>query len=852
MRKFLLIYFSLCLCLGLRAQTEVYGTVEDVSTGKPVDGASITLLRKGNPMKLAFSKADGTFSLNIEQLLEADSLNVSCLGYARKTVSIPSSRRVEIRLKAEAFVLREVNVRGNRTISRADTTVYDLTRFATERDNSLKDVLRKLTGVEISDNGEIQVNGKAISRFTVEGLDMTGGRYNQLEENIKAKDVKKAEVIDHDQPIKALQDKVFTDDVAMNIVMKDEARDRLLFTLKPYMLVGETKTVGGKANALQIGKKRQLSYDAAYDRTGKDLSQLSGIQATYRTGINAAEVPSWLNSPSLIAPIDAERLRFNTSQRYAINRIQKSDNDHELRFSANYLRTVERQDTRNESAYDLGGAEPVKTSQKQHLYLVNDNLSLELERKTNTATAYGNSQLKIDACRTDGLSIFSDSLSQRVKTPQVDVIGKLYRLYTLGKSQLTVNAVADYHHAENELDIAYQSDTLQGRTSCPTEIESSSPVGHKALPCNTTFRSNLWHAAAGFGWMKKRNYFTHQLTALVEAQNLNVAGKSMTLVSSEVTPYWQYKKGMWLTSISSHVRWERYPNQNETFFLWKATAYVRWKGERRSEWNGSVNYNESTGNAEDFVLKHVRKDYRSYFTTDGSIPKNRSLYSSFQYLYKRPIQELFFNADINAGRTWRDMTRSLEIVDGIYYTSLVSHHSQSTFVQAESALSKGFFALNLKTRLAGSVTYNKGVQLSALNSINYETMNYKISPNIEFSPKWGALSYRGDFQWQHSKGISTLFDWRQRLSLTSTIGKIDLTLSAIYYHNELQSGNALNTMISDADAVWRIKKARISLAFSNLFNKKDYFVSQYSGISTFTDYYRLRGRELLLSIQFNI
>lgn len=836
MRKFLLIYFSLCLCLGLRAQTEVYGTVKDASTGKPVDGASITLLRNGNPLNLAFSKNDGTFVLSIEQLLEADSLNVSCLGYARRKVGIPNTRHVEIKLKAEAFVLKEVNVRGNRTIGRADTTVYDLTRFATERDNSLKDVLRKLPGVEIADNGEIQVNGKAISRFTVEGLDMTGGRYNQLEENIKAKDVKKAEVIDHDQPIKALQDKVFTDDVAMNIIMKDEARDKLLLTLKPYMLIGETKTVGGNANALQIGKKRQLSYDAAYDRTGKDLSQLSGIQATYRTGINAAEVPSWLNTPSLTAPIDAERLRFNTSQQYAINRIQKSDDGHELRFSANYLRTVERQDTRNESAYDLGGAEPVKTMQRQHLHLINDDMSLELEHKTNNATAYGNSQLKIDACRKDALSILSDSLSQRIKTPKVDITGKLYRLYTLGKSQLTVNAVADYHHAEDELTIACQSDT-------------SIQVGHRAIPWNTPIRSNLWHVAASASWMKRRTFFTHRLTANAEAQNLNVIGNTSRLAMA-ISPYWQYKRDSWLTSLSARARLERYPNQGKSFMLWNATAYLRWKGARRSEWNASVNYNESTGNVEEYALKGVRRDYRSYFTTDGSVPKNRSLYSSFQYLYKRPIQELFFNADINAGRTWRDMTRSLEIVDGIYYTSLISHHSQSTFAQVESALSKGFFALNLKTRLAGSVTYNKGEQLSAQNSINYETMNYKLSPNIEFSPKWGALSYKADFQWQHSKGMSTLFDWRQQLSLTSTIGPIDLTLSAVYYHNELQSGNALNTLISDADAVWRIKKARISLALSNLFNKREYIVSQYSGVSTFTDYYRLRGRELVMSLQF--
>ena len=73
------------------------------------------------------------------------------------------------------------------------------------RQQSLKDVLKKLPGVDIEKNGRINYNGKPINRFTVEGLDLTGGKYNQLEENIKAKDVKKAEVIEHDQPIKALQ-----------------------------------------------------------------------------------------------------------------------------------------------------------------------------------------------------------------------------------------------------------------------------------------------------------------------------------------------------------------------------------------------------------------------------------------------------------------------------------------------------------------------------------------------------------------------------------------------------------------------------------------------------------------------
>ena len=105
--------------------------------------------------------------------------------------------------------------------------------------------MKKLPGVDIEKNGRINYNGKPINRFTVEGLDLTGGKYNQLEENIKAKDVKKAEVIEHDQPIKALQNKTFTDNVAMNIALKDSARDKLMPTLKPYMLVGHPSHVGG-------------------------------------------------------------------------------------------------------------------------------------------------------------------------------------------------------------------------------------------------------------------------------------------------------------------------------------------------------------------------------------------------------------------------------------------------------------------------------------------------------------------------------------------------------------------------------------------------------------------------------
>lgn len=41
----------------------------------------------------------------------------------------------------------------------------------------------------------------------------------------------------------------------MNIALKDSARDKLLPTIKPYLLVGNPTHVGGELNLMQIGKK---------------------------------------------------------------------------------------------------------------------------------------------------------------------------------------------------------------------------------------------------------------------------------------------------------------------------------------------------------------------------------------------------------------------------------------------------------------------------------------------------------------------------------------------------------------------------------------------------------------------
>ena len=829
--------------------TVIHGYVEDSLTHNRLANVSITLLRNGKPLKFTRTKEDGTFVFPTTEKQANDKLQATFMGYKKTKTSISSGKETVISMASTAFVLKEVQVKGSRITGR-DTISFDLTRFANERDNSLKDVLKKLPGVDIEKNGRINYNGKPINRFTVEGLDLTGGKYNQLEENIKAKDVKKAEVIEHDQPIKALQNKTFTDNVAMNIALKDSARDKLMPTLKPYMLAGHPSHVGGSINIMQIGKKKQMMYDAEYDRTGKNLGYALNQLASYSNRLAPASLPSWVSVPSLDAPIDEERLRFNTSQKYSINHIKKNKDDAETRIEANYLRTVTRQERENMSIYDLGGETPTVTTEHNHKTMISDAFNLQWENKVNQAEHYGNESISLSAAQSDGLSNINDTLTQRVRIPKLDLSASIYRLFVFKKSQLSWRSTADYHHGVADL---YVNDD------------------------RNRIRTNLWHTAHALQWMKNRFHWTQEYRMSIDLNNIYAKyqkrsdeigknngfiensheeiGKNSLNITGKFTPYWQYKTETFRMSFSPDFIWERFTYPQKTLLTVSPYLYLYKKLDFRRELTIYTGYSTGTGNATNYAIKQYRRSYRSWYTSSDIIPITRSLYGKLSYDYKRPIKEIFFSASVNASKNWMNTASDLRIEDGKYYTSLYKQDSKSNNLGASLYISKGFYDLHLKTRLEGSYNYSKGEQYSSGNAISYTADNYTVKPSIDFSPSWCAFSYEGEFSFYNSKrqkmAKSSLFNWRQSVSATTTISHVDLSFSLVHYRNELQEGNHLNTLLGDASAVWRMKKLRLSAELRNLFNKKNYMETIYSGISTLTDSYHLRPRELMISAQYS-
>lgn len=509
-----------------------------------------------------------------------------------------------------------------------------------------------------------------------------------------------------------------------------------------------------------------------------------------------------------------------------------------------------RQERENMSIYDLGGEAPTVTTEHNHKTMISDAFNLQWENKVNKAEHYGNESISLSAAQSDGLSNINDTLTQRVRIPKLDLSASIYRLFVFKKSQLSWRSTADYHHGVADLYINDERNRI---------------------------RTNLWHTAHALQWMRNRFHWTQEYKMSIDLNNIyakyqersneigknngfienchDEIGQNSLNITGKFTPYWQYKTETFRMSFSPDFMWERFTYPQKTLLTISPYLYLYKKLDFRRELTIYTGYSTGTGNATNYAMKQYRLSYRSWYTSSDIIPITRSLYGKLSYDYKRPIKEIFFSASVNASKNWMNTASDLRIEDGKYYTSLYKQDSKSNNLGASLYISKGFYDFHLKTRLEGSYNYSKGEQYSSGKAISYTADNYTVKPSIDFSPSWCAFSYEGEFSFYNSKrqkmAKSSLFNWRQSVSATATISHVDLSFSLVHYHNELQEGSHLNTLLGDASAVWRMKKLRLSAELRNLFNKKNYMETIYSGISTLTDSYHLRPRELMISVQYS-
>jgi hypothetical protein len=201
------------------------GTVKD-SIGSGLEMANIIALNAETKMLDSYCVTNhkGFYKLTLKANTTYN-IKVSFLGCSPGEYTITTANTDLIKnvtLLEENSLLSEVDVTYKMPVSvRGDTIVYDTDSFTTGTEKKLKDVLVALPGVEINDDGQIEVEGKKVKKVMVEGKDFFDGDSKIATENIPANAIDKVEVLRNYNEIGQMRGLTNdTDNIAMNIRLK--------------------------------------------------------------------------------------------------------------------------------------------------------------------------------------------------------------------------------------------------------------------------------------------------------------------------------------------------------------------------------------------------------------------------------------------------------------------------------------------------------------------------------------------------------------------------------------------------------------------------------------------------------
>lgn len=207
------------------AQVRIEGVVKD-SIGTPLELANVIAINQATQKldSYGITNDEGRYKLSLEKNTSY-TIQVSYVGMKTAQAAIETKDQPILK----DFVLQSDNaldavelVYEMPVTVKGDTIVYNADSFRSGTERKLGDVLKKLPGVELNDDGEIEVEGKTVGKVMVEGKDFFDGDSKLAVENIPANAIDKVEVLKNYAEVSQLRGVTNNqDNIAINIKLKE-------------------------------------------------------------------------------------------------------------------------------------------------------------------------------------------------------------------------------------------------------------------------------------------------------------------------------------------------------------------------------------------------------------------------------------------------------------------------------------------------------------------------------------------------------------------------------------------------------------------------------------------------------
>ncbi|MRG47675.1 outer membrane beta-barrel protein [Chitinophaga sp. SYP-B3965] len=267
----LLYLVFLILLTGLSAYAQKTGTgrirgrILDKVTGKTLEAASISAVARKDSTLLAytFSNSKGEFTLGGLPLDQELEVFVSFYGFRDTVILLKVSSDYQTwSLTRQSINLKEVQISGRRPPfqMRNDTLEFDATAFKLLPNAAVKDLLKKLPGVVIDQQGNITVNGKKANKIQVDGRDFFNGNINAATGNLPGDMIDKVQVMDTKsvEQQRSLVVRPPSEEVTINLKLKKNKKAGVFGNAA--VGGGTASRYAGNVSLNSFGEKARLSF----------------------------------------------------------------------------------------------------------------------------------------------------------------------------------------------------------------------------------------------------------------------------------------------------------------------------------------------------------------------------------------------------------------------------------------------------------------------------------------------------------------------------------------------------------------------------------------------------------------
>lgn len=311
MKLFFCCLLSIAVCTFSYAQKgSISGQVIDTVQHKQISLATITVFTAVDTSIVTYrlSNENGAFKIQGLPLDKALRFIVSYSGYAayRKEFTLsagnPELQFDSIVMTATSKQLDDVVVMAERppVVIKNDTIEFNAGSFKTLPNALVEDLLKKLPGVQVDKEGNITVNGKAVSRMLVDGKNFFGSDPKMATRNLPANIIDKIQVTDDkEELLRSGDNNINNVGKVVNITLKKGLKKGVFGKVYAGAGSDERYEAGGIANifrdTLQISI---LGYANNLNKPGfgfTELMQAGGLERS-NSNLNSRSTSIWNNS----------------------------------------------------------------------------------------------------------------------------------------------------------------------------------------------------------------------------------------------------------------------------------------------------------------------------------------------------------------------------------------------------------------------------------------------------------------------------------------------------------------------------------------------------------------------------